>query len=208
MRFALPLIGAAVASALTIGCADQPSPTAPSDAPTGTLEHTAIGGSESAVVERGTADIGVVIVDEARGLTTAIGNSFAELAVLCAGGQAPAAHDALIVFLPTDAVKLLVTNPEAEVVVWQLASGDLCGVLAITPPYAEGTARFRLTDNEATPFPIGPGGNSGLVVANGSVTVAGSGEELNYAAVAHFVFPPGANSFEEVILDRADIRLN
>jgi hypothetical protein len=196
MRFFL-LIPAAVASGLAIGCGDQQPAMAPADAvPT------------AALVERGTADIGLLIVDEDRGLTSVIGNSFPELAVLCAGGLAPAAHDALVIIPPTEAVKLLVKNPAAEVIVWQLVSGDLCGVLATTPPYAEGNARFGLVDNEASDFPVGPGGNAVTIHAEGGVTVAGSGEELRYGALVHIVLPPGATSLEESRLLRSEISMH
>ena len=208
MHCSLSLMTAAVASALTVGCAEQRSPLAPAEGLTDALRPVGSRGSASSLVERGTVNFGFLIVDQARGLTTVIGNSFDELAVLCAGGEAPAEHDAVIVIPPTEAIKLLVTNAEAEVIVWQFASGDFCGELATTPPYAEGTARLTYVDNEATDFPVGPGGNAASVLGRGTVTTVGSGEKLHYNAIVHIVLPPGATSIEEAGLNRSEIRLN
>jgi hypothetical protein len=81
--------------------------------------------------------------------------------------------------------------------VWQFVSGDLCGVLATTAPYAEGTARLRLTDNDVE-FPIEPGGNAATLRALGSVTVLGTGEELRYQAFVHSLVRPGGTSFDDI----------
>jgi hypothetical protein len=112
----------------------------------------------------------------------------------------------LIVIRPTGAVKLLLKNPEAEVIVWQLVSNDLCGVLANTEPYAEGTARLHITDNDFA-FPPEPGGEAFSVLAKGTVTVLGSGEELDYRAFLHGTVPPGSTSFEDTRTLRSEIVL-
>ena len=82
MPYSLRLSMAVLASALTLGCVDQQSPTAPPG-----------GSSPSFSVIRGTTFFGVLIIDEERGLTTVIGNTFAELAGICAGTEAPDAED-------------------------------------------------------------------------------------------------------------------
>jgi hypothetical protein len=152
-------------------------------------------------------DIGFPIFDEERGLSAVFGNTFAELAVICAGGPAPSEMPVLIVTRPTGAVKFLLKNPDAEVIVWQLLSDDLCGELATTQPYAEGTVHLHLTDNEASDFPIGPGGNAVGIRAKGVVTVVGTGEELDFRAFQHYTLPPGSTSFEDVRLLRSEIVL-
>jgi hypothetical protein len=80
-------------------------------------------------------------------------------------------------------------------------------VLATTQPYAEGTVRLRLTDNEATDFPVEPGGNASVLHAVGTVTVLATGEELHYQAVNHLFAPRGATSFDDVRIVRSYIRL-
>ena len=190
---------------LVLGCGDQPSPTTPTgDSPS---VSTAAFDAGTASVERTTLDIGLPIIDEERGLTAVFGNTFAELAVICAGGSAPSGMPVLIVTRPTGAVKLLLKNPEAEVVVWQLVSGDFCGVLATTEPYAEGTVRLLINDNEASDFPIGPGGNAVSIHAKGTVSVVETGEELGFRAFEHYTLPPGSTSFEDLRLLRSDIVL-
>jgi hypothetical protein len=205
MRSSFHLSSAAVIGALALGCGDHPSPTTPTD--DSPSVSTAPGDAHAASVERTTLDIGFPIFDEERGLTAVFGNTFAELAVICAAGTAPSGMPVLIVTRPTGAVKLLLKNPEAEVVVWQLVSGDLCGVLATTEPYAEGTVRLRLNDNEASDFPIGPGGNAVSIHAKGTVTVVETGEELDFRAFEHYTLPPGSTSFEDLRLLRSEIVL-
>lgn len=206
MRRSFHLSPAVLAGALTLGCGDEPSPTTPTgDFPSvSTAPAFASGG---AGVERTTIDIGFPIFDEERGLTAVFGSTFAELAVICAGGTAPSEMPVLIVTRPTGAAKWLLKNPEAEVIVWQLLSGDLCGELATTQPYAEGSARLRLTDNDASDFPIEPGGDAVSIHAKGTVTVVGTGEELDFQAFEHHTLPPGSTSFDDLRLLRSEIVL-
>lgn len=53
---------------------------------------------------------------------------------------------------------MLLKGEALPVTVWQLASDDACGVLAATEPYAEGTARVQLSDNDVSDFSVGPNG--------------------------------------------------
>ena len=197
MPYSLRLSMAVLASALALGCVDQQSPTAPPG-----------GSSPSFSVIRGTTFFGFIMTDEERGLTAVTGNTFAELAGICAGTEAPEEVSILEVDKPTGAVKVLVKDAQIPVVVWQLVSGDLCGVLATTMPYAEGTARLIYTDNDASPFPVEPGGNSAGIRAQGTVTVVATGEELHYHAVLHNTFPRGATSFDDIRILQSDILLN
>ena len=116
MRRSFHLGPAALLGALALGCGDQPSPTTPTgDSPSVSTDPAFARGG--AGVERTTLDIGFPIFDEERGLTTVFGNTFTELAVICAGGTAPSEMPVLIVTRPTGAVKFLLKNPDAEVIV-------------------------------------------------------------------------------------------
>jgi hypothetical protein len=199
MRRSLLLATSTLVSALVLSCGEQQSPTAP---------IAGASGGRSASVIRGTLPIGFFFTDEKRGLTTQIGNPFAELPVLCAGGQAPPpASRFLEVDKPSGDVKFQVRNKQLYVQVWQLVSTDFCGVLATTTPYAEGTARLNLEDNHANPFPIERGANASSLRAEGTVTVLATGEELRYRAIFFLVLPRGSTSLEDAHLLRAEILL-
>ena len=153
MHRPLPVVLTAILlGVLTLGCADQQSPTAPFG--------SSPDGSQGAIVSRGELLIGFIVIDEERVLTSLISVPSDEIPGLisCGGAGETEPLDLLSVTRPTGANKFLLKSDEFAVVVWQFVSGDLCGALATTEPYAEGTARFRYTDNDFD-FPLEPGGN-------------------------------------------------
>jgi hypothetical protein len=211
----LPVPTLALAGALALGCTEQHSPTAPSSgSPPAAVPGFAPGGSQAASVERGTLLAAFWFSDPERGLTTLIGFPGAGISNLsaCGGTEEPEPHFAMFVGRGTEAVKLLLKSQETSVAVWQLIVGntleDLCGVLGTTAPYAVGTARLRLSDNDASPFPVEPGGNSASLHAHGTVTVVETGEALQYHAISHNTFPPGATSFEDIRILQSEILLH
>jgi hypothetical protein len=206
---------AAVAATLALGCAEQHTPTAPAEgsAPLSAVPSFARGenGAGGGGIGRGgELGAGFWFSDPERGLTTVIGIPADGISDLrfCGGTEEPEAQPALFVLRPDGGLKLLLNSKETSVAVWQLVSGDLCGVLATTEPYAVGTAHLRLNDNEASDFPIAPGGNSASLHASGTVTVVGTGEELNYQAVSHTFLPKGATSFDDIRILQSEIRLH
>jgi hypothetical protein len=212
-----PLLHAAAALgvAFALGCGDQQSPTAPlgGTTPSPTVPSYARGdhGSGGAIVLRGTLLAGFWFSDPTRGLTTLIGVPAAGISDLsaCGGTEEPEPHDLLGVIRPTGALKFLMKSQETSVAVWQLVVGggleDLCGPLAMTAPYAVGTARFRYVDNDLE-LPIEPGGNAVSLHANGTVTIVETGAQVRYLAVAHSVIPPGG-TLADLRQLRADIKL-
>jgi hypothetical protein len=210
MRRSFLLGTAALAGALALGCGEPQSPTPTASSPPSPASPTFVRSGNSsggAVISRGTLATAFLITDEARGLTTTIGLTFEDLALLCVGGETLPEIAALFVEKPTGAVKLLLKDQALPVLVWQFVSDDVCGVLATNEPYAEGTARLRLTDNDVSDFPVGPGGNSSFLRAHGTVTVVETGEELHYQAIFHNTFPRGATSFDDIRVVRSGIRL-
>jgi hypothetical protein len=215
MRHSLLLPAAALTGALVLGCVDQQLPTAPlGGAPPSpaapAFARGDLGAGGGGIGRGGALGFGIWFSDPERGLTTVIGIPASGISDLrfCGGTEEPEFWPALFVGRPDGGLKLLLKNREASVAVWRLVSEDLCGVLATTEPYAVGTARVRLTDNEASDFPIAPGGNSASLHAQGTVTVLATGEELHYQAVTHTVLPRGATSFDDLRLFRTDIRLH
>ncbi|MDQ3208735.1 MAG: hypothetical protein M3Q37_09035 [Gemmatimonadota bacterium] len=199
-RSLLPSI-ALLMGALVLGCTEIQEPTS-RVGNTSTLSPAfARGGSGGggAILARGSLLTGFLIVDEERGLTSIIGVPADEIAGLidCGGTGETEPLGILSVTRPTGAIKFLLKSEESTVLVWQFVSFDLCGVLATTPPYAEGTARVRLTDNDVE-FPILPGGNAATTRAVGSVTVAATGEELGYRAFVHSLVKRGGTSFDDI----------
>lgn len=202
---------ATLASALAFGCAEpqSPTPTASSPLPSPASLAFARGGNGSgAIISRGTLAIGFLIPDEEQGLTTVGGLTFGDLGLFCVGEATLPEFAALFVEKPTGAVKILVKEQPLPVLVWQFVSDDLCGLLATTEPYAEGTAGLTYTDNDVSDFPVGPGGNSSYFRARGTVTVVATGEELQYQAFSHNTFPRGATSFDDIRVVRAGVRLH
>jgi hypothetical protein len=190
-----------LAGTLALGCADQQSPTASlGGVPPSPAEPSFLGAGGGGIGRGGALGFGIWFSDLERGLTTLIGIPASGISDLsfCGGTEEPEFWPALFVGRPEEGLKLLLKNREASVAVWQLVSDDLCGVLGTTEPYAVGTAHARLTDNEASDFPIAPGGNSASIRANGTVTVLATGEELHYQAVSHILLPRGATSFDDV----------
>jgi hypothetical protein len=205
MRHSFLLPAAALTGALLLGCADQQSPTAPlsgsSPLPAGPAfarGDLGAGVGGGGIGRGGALGFGIWFSDLDRGLTTLLGIPASRILDLCSGTADPEFWPALFVGRPQDGLKVLLNNRETSVTVWQLVSDDLCGVLGTTEPYAVGTAHARLTDNEASDFPIAPGGNSAAIRANGTVTVLATGEELHYQAVSHLLRPPGATSPDDV----------
>ena len=186
--FLLP--AAALMSVLTLGCSDQQSPTSPAAAAPAALSF-AQGSNTSggAIVVRAEEPLGLVFWDFERGLTTALGNTAAELAGICAGTATPEVMSILEILRPTGAVKRLWKDQERAVLVWSFVSFDLCGELAVTPPLAEGTARFSLVDNDVNV--TGPGANASTIRGVGKVTNLETGEALNYSLFGRFLLLPG-----------------
>jgi hypothetical protein len=215
MRHSLPVPAAALAGALALGCGDQRLPTDPlgGDSPSPAAPALArgdLGAGGGGIGRGGALGFGIWFSDPERGLTTVIGIPASGISDLrfCGGTEEPEFWPALFVGRPEGGLKLLLKNPEASVAVWRLVSGDLCGELATTEPYAVGTARVRLNDNEASDFPIAPGGNSASLHANGTVTVVATGEDLHYQVFTHTLLPRGATSFDELRFTKTDIRLH
>ena len=208
---------AALAVGFALGCAEQQSPTSPAHgSPPPTPPGSGGGWTQSASgasVERGTLLAAFWFSDPERGLTTLIGVPAAGISELsaCGGTEEPEPHFAMFVTRPAGATKLLLKSRETSVAVWQLVVGntleDLCGVLGTTAPYAVGTARVRLTDNDID-FPIEPGGNASTLRALGRVSVLETGEELHYQARTHSIVPPGGTDFEDIRLLSSVIKLH
>jgi len=205
---------AALAAALALGCAEQQTPTAPAERSLPSAVPSFAGGENGAggggIGRGGALAAGFWFSDPERGLTTVIGIPADRISDLrfCGGTEEPEFQRALFVIRPDGGLKLLLKNQETSVAVWQVVSGDLCGVLGTTEPYAVGTARLELNDNEASDFPIAPGGNSASLHANGTVTVVATGEELHYQAVSHSFLPRGATSFDDIRILQSEIRLH
>jgi hypothetical protein len=189
---------------LLLGCGEQQSPIAPTEylAPSPSSAQLA-SGSGGAVVFRDEVPNGFIFTDEARGLTAVLGNTVAELPGVCAGTIGPETISILEILRPTGAVKIVWADHERPVVVWPIVSGDLCGVLAVTPPLAEGTASLRFVDNDL--FVTGPGANSSSIHSVGKVTNLQTGELLNYRLFARLLLLPG-QPFEDA-RTTIDIRL-
>ncbi len=205
-----PLPGLLAAVAFAGGCAEPQSltsPDAPAASPSPALVQAAVS-SGGAVIGRGTLATGFIVIDQERGLTTTIGVTFEDLGRLCAGVETLPAIAALFVERPTGAVKLLLKDKALPVLVWQLVSDDACGVLATTEPYAEGTAGLRQTDNDVSEFPVGPGGNAGILHAVGKAVVLETEEALSYQVLSRTFLPRGATSFDDLRFEQSRIRLH
>ena len=176
------------ASLLTAACAERTAPTAPSRGAPASFRTAPSAASSGAIVVRSTLPLGFIIQDENTGLTTIIGFTVEELRAFCAGGPQPEVVDALTVTRPTDAVKLLFKGPDISVVVWSSLSEDVCGVLLVTQPLAEGTAVWIGTDNSFDGS--GPGANSFGSHAKGTLTNPATGELLSYLAIVRIVVSP------------------
>jgi hypothetical protein len=185
---------AVLTSALALGCAEQQPPTAPAVGSTASPTFARTAGSSGAVVVRDAVPFGFFIVDEDPELTTLIGLTAADLAQWCVSGTLPELVDVLAVERPTGAVKVLFKDEDIRVTVWPVSTFDLCGVLTVTSPLAEGTAHFVNRDNGRNTFGIS---------AQGTVANVETGEQLKYLAILRAIISPSG----ELRFPVADIKL-
>lgn len=170
----------------------------PSSNPTGSARS---GSGRGAVIQRGLLNLGFIILDETRELTSVIGLTQAELADFClTGNTQPHLVEFFDVIRPTGAVKERWKGEDVPAAVWPFLSDDLCGRLASTEPSWEGTTDWQGTDNEVFGLGEGPGANSFGLQAHGRVTNLQTGEELDYQAVVRVVDSP-TGDFRIVVSD-------
>jgi hypothetical protein len=180
MRHSVLLRAATLASALSLGCGEQPEPSEPVSVPNPSFPTARNPDGPGARVFRFNELFFWVIVDSDRGLTTVLGATPEEHIAACRSGLIPEEASWKDVVRPDGTIKRQVRDGEMGVTVWQAASGDICGELAAVPIYAGGTARVRYVDND------GEGslnrGNAFGVRAHGTVTTLDSGEEFDFLA--------------------------
>ncbi len=180
MRYSLLLRAVTLASALILGCGEQPPPSEPDPRPQPSFRTEQNPDGPGALIFRFNELFFWVIVDSDRGLTTVLGATPEEHLAACESGIPPEEASWKDVVRPDGTIKRQVRGGEMGVTVWQAASGDICGELAAVPIYAGGTARVRYVDND------GEGsltrGNAFGVRAHGTVTTLDTGEEFDFLA--------------------------
>jgi hypothetical protein len=157
MRRSLLFSTVALAGALALGCADQPTPSAPSD-----------GSRPSFRTEQSPEGPGafVVITPEAFGgisedldgppLTATFGATFDELVEFCeTGEQPPLTLRRLFLFRPDGSIMSTIGGAQLPLLVWQLPlpageEGGVCSEAFLAGSHLEGTGHFIQHDNDVT----------------------------------------------------------
>jgi hypothetical protein len=195
MRHSVSLQAVTLASALILGCGEQPDPSEPGNVAGPSFPAVRNPEGPGARVFRFNELFFWVIVDSDRGLTTVLGATPEEHIAACQSGLIPEEASWTDVVRPDGTIKRQVRGGEMGVTVWQAASGDICGELAVVPIYAGGTARVRYVDNDAEGSLTR--GNAFGVRAHGTVTTLDTGEEFDFMA-----------KFQAVLFRTGEVREN
>jgi hypothetical protein len=188
-----------LAGALVLGCNDQSTPSEPrtSPAPSFRTEQNPDGAGAFVIHDEQGA---FFFVDEDSGLSVLIGWTFAELNLFCATGEITIGSlNEVLVSRPDESRKDLIHTAQVPLLVWQTASGDLCGAL-LELPHLTGTGQGSITDNDR--FTSGNRTNAAHVGVHGQVT-SETGELFQLLGNWHAMILRGSD--EQV--DRSDFRL-
>jgi|SRR6185437_8629836 len=142
---------AVLASALMVGCSEQPVPSEPGDASWPSFRTTNSPDGPGAVVFRSEGGgIGFADIIPNTEFSYSIGMTLEELAEACAQPEFPPPPPGptfeQVVLRPGESIKRLFRAIGAPLLAWNLgvSPGEFCSVL----PFAVGTAQFILTDND------------------------------------------------------------
>jgi hypothetical protein len=194
MHRALLLPTAALAGALALGCADQPTPSEPAELSQPSFRTEQNPEGPGALVLRGQQGAFLTFSDPDPGLTAIIGWTFAELEQFCATGEFPFRLEELIVLRPHGTEELpdqkdLLHGARLPLLVWEATIpfidpiAELCGEL-LPLPHLTGTGNITVTDNDR--FTTGNRGNAGHQTIHGQVT-SETGERFNFSSQFHAV---------------------
>jgi len=187
MQRSLMLPTAALASALALGCADQPTPSEPADPLRASFRTEQNPEGRGAFIIRGEQGA-VFVVDPGSNLSALIGWTFAELGQVCAGGDFPTRLEEFFVVRPHSTPELadlhyVLRGTRLPLLVWETASFDLCGELLLLP-HLTGIGNYKRTDNDL--FTTGTRGNAGHEGVQGQVT-SEAGERFKFSEQFHGV---------------------
>jgi hypothetical protein len=190
----LPLRTAALASALTLGCGDQPSVTDPVRDVTPSLK---------AEVSRFQTPLVLGFASDVPAIAALVGVSLEDFPAFCAGAEPEAVADAMIVTHPTQqggtSAHLLLNGKEVSALVWPVdigPGGDVCDLA--TQPFV-GTVNVTINDNEGEFFETAPGANAFFIRFVGTVTNPETGQRYHLeGAIQGVVLPDGTFTFPPV----------
>jgi hypothetical protein len=181
----------ALAGALALGCADQPTPSEPAGAsrPSFRTEQNPEGPGAFVVIVP-EASFVVFETEPAPGITAIVGTTFAEHLQFCATGEPPFPVRRLLVFRPDGSVMTTVHGQQLPILVWQTGLpgidilAEICGEALLETPHLEGTAQFTAHDNDV--FTTGNRANAGGFQINAHVS-SETGERFIFAGKFHGV---------------------
>ena len=185
---------AALAGALVLGCADQPTPSEPVDAAQPAFRTAQNPEGPGALVIRSEFGATLTLSDPDPGLTALIGWTFAELQQFCAGGEFPNRLTEIDVIRPHSTEELTDLHlrqhgTRVPLLVWETTIpfidplAELCGGLVFLP-HLTGTGNITRTDNDL--FTTGTRGNAGHETIQGQVT-SEAGERFKFSEKFHGV---------------------
>jgi hypothetical protein len=199
MRRSLRFSTVALAGALALACADQPTPSEPTHGPRPSFRTEQNPGGAGALV---------VIVPEAFGgisgdpsgppLTTTFGATFGELLAFCRAGESPPLDlRRLLLIRPDGSIMSTIGGARLPLLVWQTAvpaveEGGVCNEDFLRLPHLEGTGHFIQHDNDVT--------TSGNRANAAGFQITG---QVSSAAAERFLF---SGEFHIVILRSGEIR--
>lgn len=194
MRHFSPLPTAALASALLLGCSDQPGVTDPAP-PAPSLDAEITQTEQPFLFSIASADPDFTVI---------IGLSFEELPAFCAGA---APEDLVSTVTVTHSTRdggtvehVRITDKELSAIVWPEdvgPEGDACALQGVQP--AVGTVQVTLNDNEGQFFETAPGANAFVVRVVGTLTNPETGQRYQLQATIQIVvLPDGTFTFPPV----------
>ena len=191
MRRSLLFTTTALASVLVLGCADQPTPSEPSDSsrPSFRTEQNPEGPGAFVVILP-EAFGGVSNAPNDSPVTVTFGATFAEVLTFCKTGELPPLNlRRLLLFRPDGSIMTTIGGVQLPLLVWQIGvpapeEGGICNEAFLQSPHLEGTGHFIQHDNDLTT--TGNRANAAGFQINGQVS-SKAGERFLFSGEFHVV---------------------
>jgi hypothetical protein len=194
MRHSSLLPTAALASALLLGCSDQPGGTDPNPDATPSLK---------AEISRFETPLIISFASGDPDIAALVGVSLEHFPALCAGAEPEAVAETMIVTHPSrqggTSAHVLTKGTEVPALVWPVDIGPGGDVCDLTVQPFVGTVNVTINDNEGEFFETAPGANAFFIRFVGTVTDTETGQRYHLqGAIQIVVLPDGTFTFPPV----------